>query len=277
MGSAFVGFVRLAIYLGLTVVLMPIQAILVATRSAMRDRLPQWYHRRVLRIVGMSVEVLGTPSSARPTLFVSNHSSYWDIEVLGSLLTVSFVAKSEVGAWPLFGLLARLQRTVFVQRRRPAVGRSRTEIQDRIDQGDSLVLFAEGTSSDGNRVLPFKSALFAAAAPRAGRTSLVVQPVSIVATRLDGIPLGYVQRHLYSWYGSMDLAPHLWSAVKAGRIHVRVEFHPTVSYDDFANRKALAEHCWRDCAGGVSRAVTGRQDPSPGPVTSRPDDTAAAA
>lgn len=258
MGSALVGVVRLLLYLGLTFALIPVQAALVAAGSPLRDRLPRWYHARVLRIVGMSVEVVGAPSDARPTLYVANHSSYWDIEVLGSLLTTSFVAKTEVGTWPLFGVLARLQRTVFVERRRRAAGRSRNEIADRLAGGDSLVLFAEGTSSDGNRVLPFKSALFAAAAASGGRGALAVQPVSVVATRLDGIPLGYERRSLYAWYGDMDLAPHLWAAVKAGRILVRVEFHPTVSFDAFPNRKALAEHCWRSCADGVSRAVTGR-------------------
>jgi 1-acyl-sn-glycerol-3-phosphate acyltransferase len=261
MGSSLHGVVRLALYLGLTMALLPIQALLVAVRSPLRDRLPRWYHARVLRIVGMSVEVIGTPSPDSPTLFVANHSSYWDIEVLGSMLTASFVAKTEVGGWPLFGLLARLQRTVFVERRRGAAGRSRNEIAERLAAGDSLVLFAEGTSSDGNRVLPFKSALFAAAAPAQGRTALVVQPVSIAPTRLDGIPLGYGRRALYAWYGDMDLAPHLWAAVKAGRLLVRVEFHPPVSFDGFPNRKALAEHCWRECAAGVSRAVTGRAAP----------------
>jgi 1-acyl-sn-glycerol-3-phosphate acyltransferase len=261
MGSTLHGVVRLALYLGLTVALIPVQALLVAVRSPLRDRLPRWYHARVLRIVGMSVEVIGTPSPDRPTLFVANHSSYWDIEVLGSMLTASFVAKSEVGGWPLFGLLARLQRTVFVERRRRAAGRGRNEIAERLAAGDSLVLFAEGTSSDGNRVLPFKSALFAAAAPTAGRAALMVQPVSIAPTRLDGIPLGYGRRSLYAWYGYMDLAPHLWAAVKAGRLLVRVEFHRPVSFDGFPNRKALADHCWRACALGVSRAVTGRAGP----------------
>ena len=128
MGSSLHGVVRLALYLGLTMALLPVQALLVAVRSPLRDRLPRWYHARVLRIVGMSVEVIGTPSPDSPTLFVANHSSYWDIEVLGSMLTASFVAKTEVGGWPLFGLLARLQRTVFVERRRGAAGRSRNEI-----------------------------------------------------------------------------------------------------------------------------------------------------
>ena len=242
MGSSLHGVVRLALYLGLTMALLPVQALLVAVRSPLRDRLPRWYHARVLRIVGMSVEVIGTPSPDSPTLFVANHSSYWDIEVLGSMLTASFVAKTEVGGWPLFGLLARLQRTVFVERRRGAAGRSRNEIAERLAAGDSLVLFA-------------------AAAPAQGRTALVVQPVSIAPTRLDGIPLGYGRRALYAWYGDMDLAPHLWAAVKAGRLLVRVEFHPPVSFDGFPNRKALAEHCWRECAAGVSRAVTGRAAP----------------
>jgi len=257
-GDAVRGAVRLALYLGLTLPLMPVQAALVALRSPLAAALPRAYHRLVLRILGIRLEVAGEPSAARPTLFVSNHSSYLDVEVLGSLLPVSFVAKSEVGGWPLFGWLARLQRTVFVERRRDRAGRGRDDMAARLLAGDSLVLFAEGTSSDGNRVLPFRTALFAVAALEPDGRPLVVQPVSVTAVRLDGMPLGYAGRALYAWYGDMDLAPHLWDAVRAGDLGVRVEFHQPVALGQFGSRKALADHCHRVVADGVSRAVAGR-------------------
>lgn len=263
MGATIRGAVRLALYLGLTLPLMPVQAALVALRSPLATALPRAYHGLVLRILGIRLEVVGTPSRARPTLFVANHSSYLDIEVLGSLLPVSFVAKSEVGTWPLFGWLARLQRTVFVERRREKAGRGRDDMAARLSAGDSLVLFAEGTSSDGNRVLPFRTALFAVAALEPGGRPLAVQPVSVAAVRLDGMPLGYEGRPLYAWYGDMDLAPHLWDAVRAGDLGVRVEFHEPVALPRFPSRKALADHCHRVVADGVSRAVSGRAAPAP--------------
>jgi len=268
MGSTVLGLWRLALYLGLTLCAMPVQVALLLLRRPERTRFPVWYHRQVLRIVGIRLVVIGAPSAAKPTLFVSNHSSYLDIEVLGALLPASFVAKSEVSGWPMFGLLAKLQRTVFIERRRGRTGRSRDDIAARLEGGDNLVLFAEGTSSDGNRVLPFKSALFAVASLRPGGRPLVVQPVSVTPTRLDGIPLGYAHRTLYAWCGDMSLAPHLWDFVRLGRMVVQVEFHPPVTLDEVSSRKALAEHCWVRVAAGVSRAIAGRA-PDSGPPASR--------
>ncbi|WP_207455805.1 lysophospholipid acyltransferase family protein [Azospirillum sp. SYSU D00513] len=261
-GSALLGGLRLALYLAWTFLLIPVQALAVALRLPLRDRLPLLYHRVCARLVGIEILVRGTPAGSGPVLFVSNHSSYLDITVLGALIPGSFVAKSEVAGWPLFGMLAKLQRTVFVERKaRGTVGRQRDELKARLEAGDSLILFPEGTSSDGNRTLPFKTALFAAAGLRIADRPLTVQPVSVTATRLDGIPMGVAFRPFYAWYGDMDLAPHLWQAFRQGRMTVEVEFHPPVTIDDVGSRKALAEHCRAAVAAGVARAVTGRPQP----------------
>ncbi|HYC03448.1 MAG TPA: lysophospholipid acyltransferase family protein [Azospirillaceae bacterium] len=259
-GSAAPGAIRLALYLGFTFACIPLQTLFLALgwRRAY-VRFPVWYHRRCLRLLGIEVTVTGAPVADRPVLFISNHSSYLDIPVLSSVLPLSFVAKAEVAGWPLFGLLAKLQRTVFVDRNsRADAGRQADGMAARLQGGDNLVLFPEGTSSDGNRTLPFKSALFSAAAIRVGEGAVTVQPVSVTCTHLDGIPVGHSLRALYAWYGDMELPPHLWQMVKAGRLRVAVEFHEPVDLDRFGSRKALADHCWRTVAGGVSRAVSGR-------------------
>ncbi len=258
-GSAVRGGWRLGLYLALTLVCIPIQAVLLRLSLGWAVRFPVAYHRLCCRIMGLDIAVVGQPSAARPTLFIANHSSYLDIPVLGALLPVSFVAKSEVAGWPLFGLLADLQRTVYVNRTaRHEAHRQRDSIADRLQAGDSLVLFPEGTSSDGNRTLPFKTALFAVAATKIGDRPLVVQPVSVTATHLDGIPLGHTLRPLYAWYGDMELPPHLWRMVKAGRLRVTVEFHTPLTVEDAGSRKALADRCWQAVATGVDRAVRGR-------------------
>lgn len=269
------GILRIALYLAWTLLLIPAQAAALALRSRWSVRIPPFYHRVCARILGMELVVRGGPARAGPVLFVSNHSSYLDITVLGATVPGSFVAKSEVAGWPFFGVLAKLQRTVFVERKaRAGVERQKNELAARLGAGDSLILFPEGTSSDGNRTLPFKTALFAVAATRIDGRPLTVQPVSVTATRLDGIPLGFGQRDVYAWYGDMDMAPHLWRAFTAGRITVEVEFHPPVTIEGFSSRKALADHCWREVAGGVARAVAGRprSDAAPEPV---PDAAAA--
>lgn len=259
-GSPVLGAVRLAAYLAWTLLLIPAQALAVALRSPLRHRIPLVYHGVCARILGFEVAVRGRMAAEGPVLFVSNHCSYLDITVLGSLIPGSFVAKSEVAGWPFFGVLAKLQQTVFVERKaRAGVERQRDELGARLDAGDSLILFPEGTSSDGNRTLPFKTALFAVAARRIDGKPLTVQPVSIAPTRLDGIPMGFAFRPFYAWYGDMDLAPHLWTVFTLGGMTVEVEFHPPVTIDAFSSRKALADHCQRAVAAGVARAVSGRE------------------
>jgi 1-acyl-sn-glycerol-3-phosphate acyltransferase len=259
LGSKLRAVFRLGLYLPWTVALMPVQALAVRFGWRLQTSLPAFYHRICCRILGLGVEIRGTPSAAAPTLFVSNHLSYLDIEVLGSVIAGSFVAKTEVNTWPFFGALARLQRTVFVDRsKRGTADAQRDSLQSRLEAGDNLVLFPEGTSSDGNRTLPFKSALFAAAGMRIGDRPLTVQPVSIACTALDGIPLGRRLRPIYAWYGDMDLLPHLWNVVKQGHLTITVIFHPPVTLEDFRSRKSLADHCWRTIAVGVSAANAGR-------------------
>jgi lyso-ornithine lipid O-acyltransferase len=257
MGALLLRVVRLSFYLLLTLPLMPVQALLVAGGSAWARRLPRLYHHWSCRILGFRVAVQGERSAQRPTLFVANHVSYVDIEILGGVIEGSFIAKAEVARWPLFGRLAKLQRTVFVDRRIRSTAAQRDAIRERLDAGDDLILFPEGTASDGNRVLPFKSALFSVA-DYAGPGTLTVQPVSIAYLRLDGIPMGRAYRPFFAWYGDMTLAPHLWTMLGLGTVEVAVTFHPPVTLAEFGSRKALAEHCHRVIAAGMASALAGR-------------------
>ena len=170
---------RLLFYVLLTLPLMPVQALFVALGSRGASRLPLLYHRLCCRIFGIELVVEGEVATARPTLFVANHISYLDIEVLSAVVETSFVAKREIAGWPFFGWLARLQRTVFVDRRARGVEGERDELARHLKERRNIVLFAEGTSSDGNRLLPFKSALFSVAERNVGGAPLAVQPVTI--------------------------------------------------------------------------------------------------
>jgi 1-acyl-sn-glycerol-3-phosphate acyltransferase len=249
---------RLTGYFALTLPLMPVQALLLATAPALARRLPRAYHRIVCRVLGIELDIRGTISTQRPTLFVANHISYLDVEVLSAAVPTCFVAKREVASWPLFGWLAKLQRTVFVDRRSSGVTVERDDLAQRLEEGENVVLFAEGTSGDGNRLKPFKSALFSAADRVVRGTPLVVQPVSIAYTRLDGLPIGRQWRPFFAWYGAMDMAPHLWSAIGIGQLTVTVEFHAPVTFAQFGSRKALASHCQRMIARGLETANCGR-------------------
>ncbi|MBI3707661.1 MAG: 1-acyl-sn-glycerol-3-phosphate acyltransferase [Proteobacteria bacterium] len=265
-GSPLRAIVRLFGYFVLTVPLMPVQGAALALRLPLARRLPNVYHRICCRLFGIEVEVSGEISAVRPTLFVVNHQSYLDVTILSAVVETCFVAKHEVARWPFFGWLAKLQNTVFVARRVSGVTKERDDVARRLAEGNNLVLFAEGTSGEGTRMLPFKRALFSVAEQTVDGQPLVVQPVTIAYTRLDGMPIGRQWRPFFSWYGDMALASHLWCVVGLGRITTALEFHPPVTIAEFGTRKALAEYCEREVARGLAAAHAGRQVPRPPPA-----------
>ena len=269
-GSTVLKVRRTVIYLVWTFALMPVQAMGLILRRRWVAELPRFYHRVCCRILGFDIRRIGEPVAARPVLFAANHVSYTDITVLGSLVPGSFVAKSEIAGWPFFGWLAKLQRSVFVDRQVRSTAQQRDAIAERLAARDALILFPEGTSGDGNFVLPFKSALFSVVFNK--EQAITVQPVSLAYTRLDGLPIGRRSRPFFAWYGDMDLAPHLWRLLGLGTIEAVVEFHPPVMVTDFASRKALADFCHQRVSRGVSRALAGRNDePEILPSTPQPE------
>ncbi|HJU19384.1 MAG TPA: lysophospholipid acyltransferase family protein [Stellaceae bacterium] len=281
MGSPTLRIVRIALYLALTLSLMPVQGAGLLLRRKWTRRLPLFYHRWCCHILGLRVRRIGRPSPLRPLLFAANHVSYIDIPVLGSLLPAGFVAKAEIAHWPLFGWLAKLQRCVFVDRRVGSTAAQRDALCARLADGEALVLFPEGTSSDGNRVLPFKSALFGAVQRGTADAPVAVQPVSIAYTRLDGMPIGRSFRPFFAWYGAMSLAPHLWSMLGLGTIEVVVEFHPPTALPECGSRKMLARYCQERIANGVAAALSGHRRKTAPPVPAQgadaPSGSAAAA
>lgn len=246
----------LAVFAGLTVPLMPLQQLFVWTWPWMARRFPMYYHRLVCRILGIRLNIVGAPPDQGPLLIASNHVSWLDIVVLSAVAPLSFIAKREVNRWPFFGSLARLQRTVFVDRdRRHATGNARNEMQDRLHAGDILVLFPEGTSSDGRQVLPFKSSFFGAAEI----DGVLVQPVSLAYAGHRNLPMNRRLMPCYAWYGDMDLAPHLWEALASGPVEVTVVCHPPLALGGEMSRKMLARHAENLVRRGVAQAL---HDPS---------------
>jgi len=229
-----------------TLVLIPIQWLAVALKRPLRRRIPVLYHRFVCRLLGVRVRTSGAPVEQRPLLIVANHSSWLDISVITAEAPVVFVAKAEIARWPFFGLLAKLQRTVFVERdRRHKTGEVNAEIARRLAEGDPVLLFGEGTAGDGNRVMPFRTALIGAArdaVASAGEVSRVwIQPLSIAYVSQQGIPLGRHLRPRAAWYGKMKLVEHIGAIVRSGALDVSVTWGEPIPYDGAADRKALAK------------------------------------
>ncbi|MBT3792484.1 MAG: 1-acyl-sn-glycerol-3-phosphate acyltransferase [Rhodospirillales bacterium] len=260
-GSILRAVIRLLAYVMVTILLLPFQVLSVIGGLRFSRRLPIFYHKLCMKILGIDVAVHGTRTDIRPVLFVGNHTSYLDIPILGSVIMGSFVAKSEIANWPVFGWLAKLQRTVFIERRAVRAADQRDEIGARLQAGDRLILFPEGTSNDGTRVLPFKSALFAVAERRIEDEPLLVQPFTIAYTQIDGRPMKFDWRALVAWYGDMPLMPHLWTVLGIGHIHAEIWFHDPVTIEGLIegapSRKALAEYCHQTVAKGLDGANEG--------------------
>ena len=253
---------RLLAYLCFTLLLIPVQALAVAMKWRLAVSLPITYHGMCAKLLGFDVRTNGKLHAGGPTLFVCNHVSYLDITMLGAVLPASFVAKSEVAGWPLFGLLAKLQRSVFVDRRPSSTSKQRDAMQQRLEEGDNLILFAEGTSGDGLHVLPFRSALFSAAERVVHGRPPVVQPVSIAYPGIDGLPTGRAHMPWIAWYGDMGMGGHLWNVIGLGRISVDIDFHPPIGLAEHPSRRHLALACHAMVAEGVDRALAGRRIPA---------------
>ena len=246
--------VKLAGFVAMTLPGLPVQRALIALSPTGARRFPHVYHRAVTRWLDIRLNVIGEPVQDRPCLIAANHVSWIDITVLSALTPLSFIAKKEVNNWPGFGTLARLQRTVFIDRdRRQSTGSSRDEMQNRLKAGETLVLFAEGTSSDGSHVLPFKSAYFAAAEI----PGVVVQPVTLAYRGHWGAPMTRRRRPHFAWYGDMDMGPHLWQALALGPIEVDVICHKPLTLAEAGNRKALAKQAEETVRHGLVAALTG--------------------
>jgi len=236
--------------------------------------LPGWgficsnYYRVLCSLLRIRVRVNGAPVRDRAVLYVSNHVSWVDIVVIGSLAPVAFVAKSEVRKWPLVGITAEMQRTVFVDRHRrhqtaDAVG----EMVARLKGGTSVVLFAEGTSSDGNRVLPFRSALLGAVKHMAAHNEVagdvLLQPMAISYVSSHGIPLGRQHRPLIAWYGDLDFMPHIKELIARGAVDAVVSYGEPVKVDAAADRKALTRQLEGSVRGMMAAALLKRPLPAP--------------
>ncbi len=252
-----------------TLLLMPVQLVLIVLPGRAKVGLARLYWAGMCRVLGLEVRVIGTQAArtvdGRPVVFVSNHSSWLDVLALGGTLEACFIAKDDVAGWPLIGLVARLGRSVYVRRKRTSTARERDEMRARLAAGDSLILFPEGTTSDGSRVMPFRSAFLSVAqlpATPDGKPP-IVQPVSVVYDRLAFLPTGRASRPLFAWYGDMDIATHFWRLAQHRGLRASVLLHAPVDPLTYPSRKALAQAVWNTVADG---AATLRQNRPAEPI-----------
>ena len=211
------------------------------------------FHLGMAALFQIKTRIVGQICPELNTLFVVNHASYLDVFVLGSKINGSFIAKSEVASWPVFGKLAGIQSTLFLTRKSTRAASQVEQLAARLAQGP-MILFPEGTSTPGGLVEPFRSSLFAAAAEYEGVVPKI-QPVTIAYTHYASKPMTQIQRDRYAWYLPMKFAPHFLAALGLSSARARVQFHPPVTLNDFPSRKACAAACEAKVRSGLLEAL----------------------
>ena len=260
--SYFRAFFLLLVLAGFYLFGVPLQRLSRRRGWALARRIPTFFARSTCAILGLRFRFEGEPLGPKPRMIVSNHLSWSDILVFAARETPCFVAKSEVANWPLLGAFARVQDTIFVRRgNRADVPRVNEAMADRMVGGEDVLLFGEGTSSDGEGVLSFKPSHFAAARDALRRypqvLGVTVQPAAIAYTHARGKELDAAGRRRLAWFGDAELAPHIWLLLKSAPVECIVLFGAPITFDSNSDRKAVAletERRVRDLAAAQSAA-----------------------
>ena len=237
-------YVRAAL-LGLVILIfllvIPLQWLVLRLAPYARHWLPMLFHHALCVVTGLRVTVSGALPANVALMLVANHVSWLDIPALGSVVPVSFLAKKEVGKWPIIGAFARLQGCLFVDRnRKRGIPLVNQQITASLAQGNGVVLFAEATTGDGNRLMKFHSPHFQAAIAAAGAGAAAVVPVALVYTCRNGLPYDLLNKPDIAWYGDMALLPHLWGILRGGPVDCSIHLGAAVTVTVKDNRKNLA-------------------------------------
>lgn len=246
-GGRFRAVRRIVFALLWTLLASPVQAVLLLLPGRPKIVFVRWYFAVLCWLIGLRIQVVGAPARGPSVLYLSNHSSWVDILVLGAVLDGAFVAKAEVGQWPVVGWLSSLRQTVYVSRKRGSTGGEADAMRERLGTGQNLILFPEGTSNDGTRTLPFRSS-FLSIADKA-RT---VQPISLVYDRVGGLPACRRDRPIFAWYGDMEMGAHAWRLLRRPGMRATVLMHEATDPAAFANRKVLTAAVQQVVADGAS-------------------------
>jgi 1-acyl-sn-glycerol-3-phosphate acyltransferase len=188
-----------------------------------------------LWLLSISVKRFGSPLKKAGAL-VANHSSWLDIFALNSSQRLYFVSKSEVAKWPGIGLLAKATGTLFIRREAKEAIAQKKLFEQRMKMGHKLLFFPEGTSTDGMRVLPFKSALFQAFFDLDLNSECFIQPVTVTYFA----PVNEDPR-FYGWWGDMSFTVHLVKTIASRRQgSIEIRYHDPLLVSNFESRKDLA-------------------------------------
>ncbi len=238
---------RLFIYFLITIVFLPFIGALHYLRFYdVKRKLVTVYYRCCAYSWGISLKMVNQFSHIRPLLVVSNHCSYADIAVLGSVAPVHFTPKSEIRDWPFIGFLCVLAECIFIDRNPRQTAQNMQQLKAAVAQNWMISLFPEGTTNDGVNMHDFRSSYFSLA-----EQGIAVQPVTLCYTQPNGQPLSDDAMRKVAWIGDDDFAPHLFEFLGQPRILVTVICHDVIENTAFINRKELAKLAQQIVADGL--------------------------
>lgn len=256
----------ICIMVPLIIIGAPLQMIIVGLNLPCWHFLPRLFHKMACVFMGLKVTVIGTPVRNKPVLLVSNHISWNDIIVLGSVADVSFVAKSDVGKWFFVSYMAGLQKTIYVDyNRKRDARRTSQEMAKRLADNSALVLFAEGHRDIGTHVRPFRSALIGAAQNamlNAGAKDVVIQPVTIAYTKLQGLPVSFNERSYVSGRTARSFKEMVKDLLSGGVKQVTIAFGNPIEISETTDRKQLAAETEEKVRRVLVRLNRGRELPA---------------
>ena len=237
------GLLRLLVFLPLTIFLVIIFLIFKAILKPLNLNYPVFLIRKswsvlILRLFGLKLKVIGK-QSYNSTIFVSNHISWTDILVIQSVLDIIFVAKSDVKKMPGLGFLAGIANTVFIDRNPQKISKDSLILKNKIEKGELICFFPEGTSTDGLRVLKFKSGFFQLLFDgiyNQNKYIKKVQPLSIYYK----VHNKNLSKDFYGWWGSMSIISHITKILCLSSGSVELRFHDSLNSEEFNDRKEIA-------------------------------------
>lgn len=231
-------------------ILIPIQYFIVLTNLKCKSFIPLIFHKTILKVLGIKLKLLGEKSNIRPLVLVGNHTSYLDIIILGSIMPISFIAKEEISNWFLFGFLAKMQNTIFIKRKNYKTLESLKNINKTLDTNSVIVLFPEGTTNAGKKILNFKSSFFNLFE---NNNTLRLQNFSLCYTHINDMPIDNRTRPQISWYGDMDIISHLSNLLKFSCLNATIVFHPILSIKG-VDRKTISVASFKQVKEGIEKA-----------------------
>ena len=246
-----IAFLKLFLIIFAILILSPIQYFFVLFNFKYRLFIPLLFHRLLLKILGIKVKIIGKNSNFRPLILIGNHTSYVDIIILGSIMPICFIAKEEIKKWFLFGFLAKMQNTIFINRKNYKTQESLNGISSQLSSNSAVVIFPEGTTNTGKKILSFKSSLFNLFE---NNNTLRLQNFSLCYTHVNNMPIDNRIRPQISWYGNMNIVSHLANILKLSCINVTLVFHPIIPTKGM-NRKDLSTYANKEVKEGINLAL----------------------